>query len=376
MKNIIIIGPAHPLRGGIAAPTERLARQFHSEGDKVMIFTFSLQYPSFLFPGTSQFSESPPPAELNINVCINSINPFNWYKIGRQLAKMEPDAIIVRYWLPFMAPCLGTILRIVRKNKYTKIIALVDNMIPHEKRIGDSQLTNYFVGAIDEFVAMSKSVVRDIQTFTTKPVHYYPLPLSDNYGKKMDKKMAREKLGLKESDFVFLFFGLIRHYKGLDLLIDALEHVKAAKSSFKLVVAGEFYNDKHEIEDKIASSSRSEDIISHTYFISNEEIGTFFSACDVVVQPYRNATQSGVTPIAYDFELPMIVTNVGGLPEMVTKDFAEICEPNAESIALALERMLNRDLEKCRGPLIIEKKRYSWAGKTSFFRSLISNGKL
>ena len=372
MKNIVIIGPAHPLRGGIATYTERLASQFHSEGDKVEIFTFSLQYPSFLFPGTTQFSESPPPANLDIKVCINSINPFNWIKIGRKLSKLKPDAIIVRYWLPFMAPCLGTILRIVRKNKHTKIISLVDNMIPHEKRMGDRQLTNYFVGAIDEFVAMSKSVVRDIQTFTNKPVHFYPLPLSDNYGDKMSKKEARQKLGLKESDFVFLFFGLIRHYKGLDLLIDALELVKAPKSSFKLVIAGEFYNEKQEIEDKIDSSSRKEDIISHTYFISNEEIGTFFSACDVVVQPYRHATQSGVTPLAYEFEVPMIVTNVGGLPDVVTQDFAEICEPNAVSIAQAMDNIIARDLEECRQKLILEKKRYSWENKISLFRSIIS----
>src|SRR6476660_6292378 len=155
-QSIIIIGPAHPLRGGLASFDERLARAFQQAGDDVTIYTFSLQYPDFLFPGTAQYSSEPAPTDIKIKVCINSVYPLNWIQVGSDLKNLRSDIIVVRYWLPFMAPCLGTILRRVKINRHTRIIAIADNVIPHEKRAGDKQFTKYFIKPVDAFITMSE----------------------------------------------------------------------------------------------------------------------------------------------------------------------------------------------------------------------------
>ena len=217
-KNIIIIGPAHPLRGGgMSTFNERLAKGFQDKGHTVTIYTFSLQYPSFLFPGSKQLSDEPAPEGLNIKVVINSMNPFNWIKIGNRIKKENPDLIVVRYWLPFMGPCLGTILRIAKKNKHSKVVCIADNVIPHEKRPGDKAFTKYFIKPVDAFIAMSENVLNDLHSFSTnKPAKYVPHPLYDNFGEKISKTAAREKLKIDNGQLIILFFGFIRKYKGLD----------------------------------------------------------------------------------------------------------------------------------------------------------------
>ena len=227
MSSIVIIGSAYPLRGGgLASFNERLAREFQSQNDNTTIYTFSLQYPSFLFPGTSQYSSEPAPKNLNIKVCINSINPLNWIRIGNELKKLQPDIIVVRYWLPLMGPCLGTILRIAKKNHHTKIICIADNVLPHEKRIGDKQFTSYFIKSIDGFVTMSEKVLDDLRLFTNKPAQKIVHPLYDNFGERLDKVEARKYLKLNVEDKIILFFGFIRKYKGLDILLDAMKTIK------------------------------------------------------------------------------------------------------------------------------------------------------
>src|SRR5688572_6210796 len=166
---VIIIGPAHPLRGGLATFNQRLAQQFTSEGHDCSIVSFSLQYPSFLFPGTTQFSSDPAPADLTIHTLVNSVNPLNWVSVGNKLKNWKPDIIVVRFWLPFMGPALGTILRRVKKNGHTKVICIADNVVPHEKRPGDSAFTKYFLQSCDAFVTMSEKVLNDLKKFTNKP---------------------------------------------------------------------------------------------------------------------------------------------------------------------------------------------------------------
>ncbi len=357
MSKIIIIGPAYPLRGGLATFDERLAKQFMDEGHEVIIYTFSLQYPSFLFPGKTQYSERNPPKDLNIKVCINSINPLNWIRIGRQLKNENADKIIVRYWLPFMGPCLGTILRIASNHKHTKIIGIIDNVIPHEKRLGDTLFTKYFVKSLDGFLTLGESVRQDLSQFTSKKINLVQHPLFDNFGKKMDKLEARDLLHIGKEKYVFLFFGFIRKYKGLDLLIEALDLVKA---DFVLIVAGEFYAGEDEIKTQIEKSKSRQHILCHTHFIKDEEVALYFSASDCVVQPYRNATQSGVTPLAYYFEVPMIVTNVGALPNLVPTSLGKVCEPTPESIAAAMNGMRGFDLTLFEQSIKVEKKKLSW----------------
>ncbi len=368
MASVVIIGPAHPLRGGLASFDERLAREFQSQNFDTTIYTFSLQYPSFLFPGTSQYSTEPAPKDLNIKVFINSINPFNWIKVGNELKKLQPDIIVVRYWIPSMGPCLGTILRRVKKNQHTKIICIADNVLPHEKRIGDKQFTAFFLKRIDAFVTMSEKVLIDLKLFTNKPALRIMHPLYDNFGDQVDKSEARKYLGLNVNDKIILFFGFIRKYKGLDILLEAMNMLKnrsminnQQSMNIKLLIAGEFYEDRKFYDRIIEKNQLQSQIILRTNFIDDSEVKYYLSATDFVIQPYRNATQSGVTPLAYHFEKPMLVTNVGGLPSLVTdKKVGLIAEPNAEDIAKKILDLYNTGETYFLPHLREEKKKYSW----------------
>ncbi|HRH59740.1 MAG TPA: glycosyltransferase [Chitinophagaceae bacterium] len=376
-QSIIILGPAHPLRGGgMTTFNERLAKQFQQEGDGVTIYSFSLQYPSFLFPGKTQYTDEPAPENINIKSVVNSINPFNWLRIGNQLKKLKPDIIVVRYWLPFMGPCLGTILRLVKKNKHTKVICIADNVSPHEKRFGDKMFTRYFMHPVDAFITLSENVMNDLRAFTQKPAVQTVHPLYDNFGEPISKAAARQYLGLPLQSPIILFFGFIRKYKGLDLLLHAMQLMleKNSGAAFRvptLIVAGEFYDDKKIYQEQISKLSVAAKIIVHDSFIPNTEVKYFLCAADFVIQPYRDATQSGVTPLAYHFEKPMLVTNVGGLPQMVPHEKAGlVCEPNAASIARGIERLYELGENYFLPQLREEKKKYSWQVLTDIIRGL------
>jgi len=362
--SVVIIGPAYPLRGGLASYDERLAKAFMDKGYKTTIYTFSYQYPSFLFPGTTQYSTGPAPQNISIKVEINSVNPFNWISVGNELKKLKPDIIVVRYWLPFMGPCLGTILRRVKKNQHTKIICIADNIFPHEKRFGDKPFTKYFLKTIDGFITMSEKVLADLQPFAKgKPAQFVPHPLYDNFGEKISKEEARGKLDINKDDKVILFFGFIRKYKGLDILLNAMKLLKQNSSTqnIKLLIAGEFYEDEKNYSELLNDPLIKGNLTIHTEFISDSMVKYYLCAADCVVQPYRNATQSGVTPLAYHFEIPMIVSNVGGLPSLVPdKKVGLIAEPNAESIAEKVKEYFDLGEDFFLPHLREEKKKYSW----------------
>lgn len=365
-KKIFIIGPAHPLRpGGITTFNERLCRAFAEAGHDASIWSFSLQYPSFLFPGTSQYTDAPAPAGIKIVTAINSVNPLNWISVGRRIKKEKPDLIVVRFWIPFMGPCLGTILRIVRQNKHTRIVCIADNIKPHESRPGDGWFTRYFVKAVDHFVVMSRQVLEDLQLFTAKPASLVAHPLYDNFGASVSKQDARKYLQenyllhIEPTDKLLLFFGLIRQYKGLDLLLQAMPLV--TDPHIKLLIAGEYYDDEGKYIALMQHPDVQNRLLLHTKFVANEEVKYFVCAADCVVQPYRHATQSGVTPVAYHFEVPMIVTNVGGLPEMVPHGKAGlVCEPTAESIAQAIDDYFAKGSHSFVPGLLEEKQKLSW----------------
>ena len=366
MGKIIIIGPAHPLRGGLATFNHRLAKEFTDEGDDCSIYSFSLQYPGFLFPGKTQYTDDPAPAHIKIFSVINSINPFNWLKVGTTLKKEKPEIIVVRYWLPLMGPALGTILRITRRNSYTRIVCIADNIIPHEHRLGDKSFTKYFLKACDGFITMSEKVLNDLKKFEKdKPAKLVHHPLYDTFGEPVLKAEARTQLGIGNSEPVILFFGFIRKYKGLDILLDAINILKknpnSAIRNLKLMVAGEFYDDEKQYSDQIDRLGIRNDLILRTDFIPDSEVKYYLCAADVVVQPYRNATQSGVTPLAYHFEKPMIVTNVGGLPSLVPHEKAGlVAQPNAQSIADAIVRFYQLGEDYFLPHLRSEKEKYSW----------------
>ncbi|MEO7120801.1 MAG: glycosyltransferase [Ginsengibacter sp.] len=363
-NSIVIIGPAHPLRGGLASYDERLAKAFMDAGYDTSIYTFSYQYPSFLFPGTTQYSTEPAPENISIKVKINSINPFNWISVGNELKKIKPDIIVVRYWLPFMGPCLGTILRRVKKNRHTKIICIADNISPHEKRPGDTAFTKYFLKPVDGFITMSEKVLADLQRYAKdKPARFVPHPLYDNFGEKISREEARQKLNINKDDQVILFFGFIRKYKGLDILLNAMKLLKQnpLTQNIKLLIAGEFYEDEKKYQQLLNDPEIKNNLIIHTKFIADSVVKYYLCAADCVIQPYRNATQSGVTPLAYHFEIPMIVTNVGGLPSLVPdKKVGLVAEPNAESIANKISEYFNLGEIFFLPQLLEEKKKYTW----------------
>ena len=360
---ILIVGPAWPYRGGIADFDERIAREYIKKGDEVEIFTFTLQYPSFLFPGKTQYSPDPRPEDLDIKRKVNSINPFNWIKVGRELKKKNADLLIIKFWLPLMAPCFGTIARIVNGNGKTKVISILDNIIPHEHRPGDKILSKYFVSSIDAFIAMSKSVYDDLKSLNDKkPCLLSPHPIYDNFGTAVSREEAIGSLGLDPSAKYMLFFGFIRDYKGLDILLKAIADERIKNSDIKLIVAGEFYNNSEkyfEMEKQLGLEGK---IIWRTDFIADEQVKNYFCASDIIVQPYKTATQSGVTQIAYHFEKPMLVTNVGGLPEIVPNGkVGYSVEPEAKVIADAISDFYcNGRYAEFVENIKEEKKKYSW----------------
>ncbi len=363
-KKIVILGSAHPLRGGgIATFNERLAKAFMQEGHEVQIISFSLQYPNFLFPGTSQYTTEPAPADLIIHSLINSINPFNWFKVGNQIKKMQPDLVVVRYWLPFMGPCLGTILRRIKKNKTTQVVCIADNIIPHEPKPGDQLFTRYFVKPVDSFITMSEKVKEDLLVFApNKPTVFIPHPLYDNFGEKISKDLAMKHLNIETDAKIILFFGFIRKYKGLDILLDSIKILQQSNPTLKLLIAGEFYDDEKSYKEQIDKLGIEQQLILRTNFINDNEVKYYLCASDVIVQPYRSATQSGVTPLAYHFEIPMIVTNVGGLAALVPDNkVGLIAEPNAASIAEKIIQFFNNGEQQYLPFLKEEKKKYSWS---------------
>lgn len=362
-KKIILIGSAHPFRGGIASYNERLALEFSRLGHQIELWTFTLQYPNLLFPGKTQYSSMPAPENILIKRKVNSINLFNWIKVGIDIKKQNPDILLFKFWLPFMGPCFGTIARIAKSNKHTKVVCILDNIIPHEKRIGDIPFTRYFIKAIDAFIAMSQSVMDDLNFFDAKkPRILSPHPLFDNYGKAISKNEACEKLGIDVQTNYLLFFGFIREYKGLDLLLEAFNDKYFKEHNIKLIIAGEFYCDEKPYRELINKNDLKEQVILKTDFIPDNEVVNYFCAADMVVQPYKHATQSGVTQIAYHFEKPMLVTNVGGLPELVPKGKAGyVVEPSANEIKKALiDFYQNKKSEVFIAGVKEEKKRFAW----------------
>lgn len=361
---ITILGPAHPYRGGLASIMETMARVFLGRGNEVSIATFTLQYPALLFPGKSQTVATPPPADLRIVRCVDTVNPFNWLRIGRRLRRERPDFILLKYWTPFMAPCFGTIARLARKNGHTKVLCQIDNVEPHEHHIVDKPFNRYFLRSVDGFVYMSEQVHRELAAYTDAPALFSPHPLFEHFGSRVARSEACVRLGLDPAVGYALFFGLIRDYKGLDLLLDAWARLRREGriEGRKLIVAGEFYTAKEPYLAQIAALGLQDEVILHDRFIPDAEVKYYFSAADCVVLPYKTATQSGVTQIAYQFCTPMIVTAVGGLAEIVPDGrVGYVCPPTVEGVADAVGRIYAPGvLERFRENCIEERKRFSW----------------
>lgn len=370
---IIIIGTAHPYRGGLAAFNERLALQFQKEGHQVEVCTFTLQYPKFLFPGKSQYTHDPAPEGLTIYRKINSVNPFNWWRVGRELRRKHPDVVLFAYWMSFMAPAYGTIARMM---KGPHCVGLIHNMIPHEPTVLDRLLPTYFVNAMQGFTALSDSVLKDVERFDRhhRPKSWAPHPIYDHYGPLIEKPQARRSLELDPAGRYVLFFGFIRDYKGLDLLLDAFADERLKRMDVRLVVAGEFYGNPEPYMERIERLGIEERVVLRNDYIADNEVGDYFCAADIVAQPYKTATQSGVTQVAFHYEKPMLVTNVGGLPEIVPDGkIGYVVEPDARAIADALVRYYEEEREEAFTEGVREeKKKYAWSRMTAAVMATVS----
>lgn len=360
---IAYLSTFYPYRGGIAQFNASLYRALIQKGHEVQAYTFTRQYPSILFPGQTQLvtendQADPVPAER----VLDTINPLTYLSASRRIAAWKPDLLIMKFWMPFFAPSLGYVAGKLKKNG-TAVISVLDNVIPHEKRPGDMALIRYFLKRNHAFVAMSKTVEKDLLSLKQDAVYRLkPHPLYDHYGPAPEKTSALRQLRLPEDKKIILFFGFIRGYKGLDVLIEAM---KSLPEDCHLVIAGEVYGSFDSYQKQIDRHQLGNRITCFTRYIGDPEVPYFFSAADVCVLPYKSATQSGITQIAYHYHLPVIATNVGGLSEMIEhgKTGLIIPEVTPQAVAEAVKHYFQKNLSQVFSDEI-EKRRslFSWDG--------------
>jgi D-inositol-3-phosphate glycosyltransferase len=386
---IVIVGTAYPLRGGIAHYVSLLSQTLVRRGHDVKVITFKRQYPKFLFPGKFQEESSPAPKpsphevgrgtrtvsalgeeDVIADAIIDSINPITWRKAGAAAAAFKPDLIIFKYWIPFFAPAYGVIARVAKRitrklGKECKIAFIADNVLPHEKRPGDLMLTKFAFRAVDYFIVQSESVERDLKSLDPN-ANFIRLdhPIYEIFGERINRSEARKQLSIPDDAPAILFFGYIRKYKGLDILLRAMPRILESLPEIRLIVAGEFYGDEKEYRS-IMQELRlpATHLVLATNYIPNDDVALYFSAANVAVLPYRTATQSGIVQIAYNFDVPVIATNVGGLAEIVIDGKSGIIAADAtpESIAEAVLRYFRQSMEtQLTKGVIQEKKKYSW----------------
>ena len=356
------LGPFSPYRGGIKHFNTLLYRHLVAE-HMVLPLNFRRQYPNFLFPGTSQFDDSIGQEDSLGERLFSPLGPLSWYQVYRRLKKWSPDLVIFKYWMPFFAPGLGSVMHLARRTG-AKSLCVIDNLVPHEHRPGDRILNKYMVNATDGFIAMSKIVEEEL--LDLKPLanyRYSPHPVNNNFGPRIPQADARKVLDIGDEP-VILYFGFIRKYKGLQTLLDALPRV-LEQIGVKTIVAGEYYDPPDEYQAKIRAHKLAPHLIDATRFIPDEEVSLYFSAADVVVLPYITATQSGIVSIALEYELPCIVTNVGGLPDVVHHEKTGLVVPPDDPTALAeaiIAYFTTIDRQAMSGHVRREKEHYSWAG--------------
>lgn len=355
---IAILSPFYPYRGGLAQLNARLYTEL-SKRNEVRAYTFTTLYPDFLFPGKTQYvAEGDPVTVIDSERVLSSINPFTYIRTARRINKFAPDILIIPYWMSFMSPAYGTVCRFL--NKKTKVVSLVHNAISHERTFIEKPLAKYFFNGCDAYIVMSEPV-RDGLLSLKKDANFLlqPHPIYDHYAERTDKESACEKLGINADKKNLLFFGLIRDYKGLDILIDSMEYLD---DSYQLIIAGESYGSFDKYTQQIAKSKLKDNIIVLEQYIPDDMVTTLFSAADVLVLPYRSATQSGVVALAYQLELPMVATNVGALGTAVetSETGVIVASVDAASVAEGIKKFFTLPNGIYTENLKTEKKRLSW----------------
>lgn len=351
----------YPFRGGIAQFNAALLKEL-SLANQVLAFNFKRQYPEFLFPGSTQFVTENDNAEPVESIRkLDTINPITYYTTYKAIRKFNPDLMISKFWMPFFGPSLGYVLKSLKK-KGVKNIGILDNVIPHERRPGDIQFTKYYINSNSAFIVMSNTVRDDLLKFKPDAIFKQVLhPLYDHFGSLIKKNEAREKLGIQQNKNVLLFFGFIRKYKGLDLL---LESIRFLPDDYLLVIAGEIYGSFDEYEQIIKKYNLENKVKLFIRYIDDGEVPLFFSASDVCILPYKSATQSGILGISYHFGLPVIATDTGGLREMIEPFNTGIIvrEPAPNLLSSAISDYFNLELSsQYKANIEKYKHKASWA---------------
>jgi glycosyltransferase involved in cell wall biosynthesis len=371
----VLVGTAYPHRGGIAHYVALLSQALESAGHEVKVVSFSRQYPSFLFPGKTQDESGPETIRVDSERLIDTVNPISWFRTVRRIQRMAPDMVVFKFWMPFFGPAYGTIVRGLKRSRI-RTCYLLDNVIPHERRWSDIPLLRYALGPVNAFVAQSDSVAGELRRFRPEaPLEKVPHPVYSIFGQNPDRDEARKRLGLSAKE-VGLFFGFIRGYKGLMNLLRAVALIPRDRD-FQLLVGGEFYEDDRPYREVIRVLDLADRVVLHDRYIPNSEVGDFFAAANVVVLPYRNATQSGIIQIAFNFNRPVITTDVGGLPEIVRPGALGEVVPaeNPQALAQAVIDYFDKGKEEEYTPNVAEeKKRYSWGRLVEALERLAGSG--
>jgi len=372
---IVIVSTAYPLRGGIAQYAGILYKRLKARGHQVHVITFKRQYPKLLFPGQTQMENS---KDVSVRIesepILDSIAPLSWVRAFKRIRDLQPDLVLLKFWLPFFGPCFGTICWLVGKYTRAKILYICDNIIPHERRPGDIALTKFALRKADSFIVQSGVVEQQLLSlFPAAQYKLVPHPVYDIFGEVLDKGEARRQLNIAE-DRVILFFGYVRAYKGLDLLLKAMPAI-LEKVNLKLLVVGEFYENEEEFRQLCDNLGVSGSVQFHAEFIPTEDVSRYFSSAEVVVLPYKSATQSGIVQMAYHLNKPCIVTDVGGLSEVVINDKTGfvVAPENPQAIATAVIRFYSENLEQVFVENVKhEKRKYSWKNMLDAIEELTS----
>src|SRR5438876_4990529 len=357
---IAFISPFYPYRGGIAQFSDFLLLELMKDNE-VEAISFKRLYPSLLHPGTSQYIlRQDIDRQVRADKLLDVINPLTYFAAAKKISNFNPELVIMSYWLPYLSPCLSIIASRLRK-KNLKVISIFHNVVPHENRLGDKFLTRMFLRKIDGAVVLNENSKADLVRLNNRVKFISGFhPIYDFYGKKIDSVSARGSLSIRLDKKVILFFGLIRDYKGLDLLIEAM---KELSDEYVLLIAGEVYGSFEKYQKIIDEHRLQARILLHTKYIPDKEVPLYFSAADVCILPYRTATQSGITGMAYHFELPLIVSNAGGLSEVVREDLTGIVltELSPTGISKAIQEFFDKDLRTAFQENMRKfKAKYSW----------------
>ena len=370
---IVLVGPFPPFRGGISDLNAALADHL-SKRHEIHAINFTTQYPKVLFPGKTQFKKGDSAQEVDSIRCLSSINPFSWRKTAYKIIDIDPDLVLFRFWLPFFAPAFSGVAKKIRKYSDATIMAICDNIIPHEERLLDTRLTKRFFGFIDSFIVLSKKVENELLSFVPEAKYKYsPHPIYSIFNNTLSKEQAKAELKLATKK-VLLFFGLIREYKGLDILINAMEKIKTELEDYTLLIVGECYENENKYTELIKKAGITDNVKCHYSFIPDNEVGKYFSAADVVVLPYKTASQSGIVQIAYHFDTPVIVSNVGGLPEIVDEGKTGYCvEPNSNAFAKAIKAFYENDnISEMNSNISQYKSQFSWDAMVKAIEKLVN----